>query len=296
MLWKIYARQGDHGTEFARECYQNGVIAVGWSAIGDLNAITSWDELREMVAHKWGHEVDHNPRSIGQWAGALWDFKENVKRGHYIVCPDKDAGQYYVGEIQSARAFYDPSPLGMCEFAHRRKVKWSRILNQKQIEAIWPNGQFGGQRTVSTIDAGADRFLKLLKRKHRAFAQGPHFPRQPDMEWGKEAEARAMVWLGERYENPINVAHDNLGWDISCGTDRFEIKGRKSPRTAVVLSENEWRAAKRLKKRYTVLLFTAANKQDLQVAEPIEYCDPASNPESWIEKERITFDYVLREW
>lgn len=113
------------------------------------------------------------------------------------------------------------------------------------------------------------------------------------MEWGKEVEERAMEWLRDQGRKPVNESDQNLGWDISCDDDVFEVKGRKSDRTAVVVSENEWRAAKKLKKRYTVLVFTAANKAALEAAEPVEYCDPASNPESWNEKMRISYDYYL---
>jgi len=295
MLWKIYARWGNKGPEFARECYQNGVIALGWSELGDLNAIKSRDELWEKVEKRWGHEAEHGADSIAQWVGSLWAFRSDVGKEDFVICPDSHSKQYYVGVIKSKRAFHEKTALGTSKFFHRRKVKWIRPLNGEEISSIWPAGAFGGNQTVSRIHVGVDRFQRFLKGKRRRFGHGPHLPRRPDMEWGKEAELRAMAWLAERYDNPVNDAHKNLGWDITCGEDVFEVKGRKSHRTAVVLSENEWRAAKRRKKRYTVLLFTAANKQALRDAEPTQYCDPASNLESWIEKERITYDYILRE-
>jgi hypothetical protein len=295
MLWKIYSRESDGGSEFARECFQNGVIALGWSALGDLNTIKSWDELWKKVEKRWRYEAEGGAKSIAQWVGAIWSFRTDVGKGHYVICPDKHSKQYYVGVIRSSRAYYDSTPLGMCEFAHRRDVKWLRSLSERQIKAIWPAGQFGGLMTVSRVHHGADRFFKFLRRKRREFAQGPHLPRQPDMEWGKEAEARAMEWLATRYDNPVDESTYNFGWDIRCGDDVFEVKGRKSDRTAVVLTENEWRAAKRLKRRYTVLIFTAANKADLKFAEPSELCDPANNPESWIEKQRTIYEYVLQE-
>lgn len=80
------------------------------------------------------------------------------------------------------------------------------------------------------------------------------------MEWGVEAEKRAMAWLREQGLDPVNEADLHKGWDISCGDLKFEIKGRKSHRTAIRLTQNEWTAAKRLKKHYTVLIFTAATK------------------------------------
>jgi hypothetical protein len=297
VLWKIYARESfdtEDSQEFARECYQAGVIAVGWSAIGSVNAIPTREKLFELLWKKWGHEAEKGERAVAQWEGTLWAFRTDVGAGDYVVCPDRNSGQYYVGQILSKRAYYDKSLLGgTCHFANRRKVKWFRTLNRAEMESIWPTGQFGGRQTVSIIHEGADRLLRFLKKKRRSFAQRPHLPVQPDMEWGVEAEKRAMAWLREQGLDPLNEADLNKGWDISCGELKFEVKGRKSHRTAIRLTQNEWAAAKRLKKQYTVLIFTAATKDSLKSATPQQIVDPTSNPESW--KERVVFEYVFVE-
>jgi hypothetical protein len=295
VIWKIFARESfdtEDSQEFARECYQDGVIAVGWNAIGHLNAIPSREELFRLLLQKSGHWVDNNALSIGQWTGSLWAFRSEVKRGHYVVCPDRNSGQYYVGLIRSAHAYYDLTKIrGTCHFAHRRNVKWLRTLNKAEMERIWPTGQFGGRQTVSHVHNGGDRLLRFLKRKRRSFAHRAHLPIQPDMEWGRAAEARAMAWLRELGREPVNEADLHKGWDISCGEDKFEVKGRKSERTAVRLTENEWMAAKRLKKQYTVLIFTAATKAALEEARPRQMVDPANNPESWMP--RAVWEYLL---
>jgi predicted Mrr-cat superfamily restriction endonuclease len=296
-VWKIYSREAASTKthqEFARECYQAGVIAVGWNQIGDLNAIGTRDKLHALLTEKCGHWADYNASAISQWTGSLWSFRTEVKPGDYVVCPDGESDQYYVGRIQSARVYRDKRPLGgTCPFANRRKVKWLRILNRAQIERIWPSGQFGGRQTVSTIREGVERLLKLLSKRQRSFAGRAHLPIRPDMEWGKEAEARAMAWLRKQGRKPLNESDLNKGWDIACGDDKFEVKGRKSKRTAIRLSQNEWAAAKRLKKRYTVLVFTAATKEKLHQAMPKQIADPPSNPESW--QPRPVYEYILVE-
>ncbi len=295
-IWKIFARQPatlKDSREYARECYQADVIAVGWSSLGDLNAISSRYELGKELARKWGREAEGGAKTIGQWAGALWRFRTEVRKGDYVVCPDRDSGRYYVGIVRSKRVFYDESPMGGgCEFAHRRKVKWFPPLKRNQVLAIWPSGQFGGRQTVSKISGGQDRLIRRLKRRPRASSRGARLPTQPDMEWGKEAEARAMAWLREGGYSPENVTHLNLGWDISCGEFKFEVKGRKSGRTAIRLTENEWRASKRFGKRYTVLVFTASTKEALKRAVPKQIADPRDT-ELW--SRRAVYEYVLVE-
>jgi hypothetical protein len=297
MIWKIFARESGrkHGSqEFARECYQAGVIAVGWNPVGDLNAIPSRDKLQQLLTEKCGDWAENGAKSIEQWAGTLWAFRTDVERGHYVVCPDRISGQWYVGVVRSRRVYHDEAKIGgTCHFTHRRKVNWIRILNRKELEDIWPTGQFGGRQTVSLVHDGEERFLRILKKKRRSFARGSHLPIKPDMEWGMEAEARAMTWLREHGYDPVNESSLNKGWDISCGEEKFEIKGRKSHRTAVRLTQNEWMAARRFKRQYAVLIFTAANKDDLQQAEPKQIVDPANNPESW--KKRVVYEYILLE-
>lgn len=297
VLWKIYAREpleSEDSQEFARECFQEGVIAVGWNAIGDLNRISSREELFELLWNKWGHEAENGKRTVAQWEGALWAFRSTVCAGDYVVCPDRNSGQYFIGKILSKDSYYDKSRLGgTCHFAHRRRVKWFRILNQNNMKSIWPEGQFGGRQTVSIIREGADQLLRFLKRKRRSFAQRRSLPVHPDMEWGIEAEKRAMAWLSKQGLDPVNEADLNKGWDISCGKWKFEVKGRKSDRTAIRLSQNEWAAAKKLKKQFTVLVFTAATKKALKSAVPQQFPDPSSNPESW--NVRIVREYVLVE-
>jgi hypothetical protein len=297
MIWKIYARQSfdtDDSKDFAAECYQAGVIAVGWNPIGDLNAIPSQEQLFQKLNHKCGHWANHGEDSVRQWAGALWSFHSDVKKGHLVICPDRDSGTFYIGEILSEWSYFDKSPMGgKCRFAHRRRVKWIRMINRAAMDRIFVNSQFGGRQTVSRIHdpGGIEKLQKLLKTKKRSFSQSPGLTIQPDKEWGTQAERRAMVWLCEQGYRPVNEADQNKGWDIACGDYKFEIKGRKSDRTAIRLTQNEWRAAKQHKKRYTVLIFTAATKDELKTAKPIQIPDPTSNPELW--KERIVSEYIL---
>ena len=295
MIWKIFARLPSKWSDedYARECYQAGVIAIGWNELGDLNTISSFDELRQRLTKRWGAEAESGAKTIGQWAGALWSFRNEVKSGHYVICPDSDSGRYYVGIISSDRVFYDEGSLGgKCNFAHRRKVKWIRVLNPGEMQAIWPGGRFGGNQTLAKVKKGAERFTQFLKKKRPTSVPRPRLSSRPDMEWGKEAEARAMLWLKERGYQPKNVAHLNVGWDITCGSSRFEVKGRKSARSAVRISQNEWRAAKKFKKEYTVLIFTAPTKEALRQTVPMQIPDPTKT-ESWAR--RVIYEYILAE-
>jgi len=84
----------------------------------------------------------------------------------------------------------------------------------------------------------------------------------------------------------------HCGWDIECEDDKFEIKGRKSPVTAIRMTENEWRAALKFKQKYTLLIFTAPTLAKLNKAKPRQFPDPAAT-QLW--SRRVTYEYVLDE-
>jgi hypothetical protein len=87
---------------------------------------------------------------------------------------------------------------------------------------------------------------------------------------------------------------ENKGWDIECGDDLYEVKGRKSRRTKIRLTQNEWAAAKKHKKRYSLLLFTAGDERALRRQSPKEFPNPTET-ESWTETPRTVYEYFLEE-
>ncbi len=294
MFWKIFARQPktwQDSEDYARECYRAGVIAVGWNGVGDLNKIGSFEELKQKLTKLWPGDARSHP----QWAGALWSFRNAVKPGHTVICPDRNSGRYYVGKVISSKVFYDKSALGgsRCRFAHRRKVKWSRrVLTSNEVRSVLADGGFGGNQTISRIENGADRLRRLIQQPRRKPVPRPKLPSRPDMEWGRAAEERAMKWLKRRGYSPKDESSLNRGWDIACGDAKFEVKGRKDQRGAVRLTDNEWMAALRHKARYTLLIFTAPTLDKLKKASPVQIPDP-TRTESW--KRRVTYEYVLEE-
>jgi hypothetical protein len=298
-VWKIYARQSSNSKnpeDYADECYKSRKIAIGWSDVGDLNRFDSCDALKptlEKLHRTWFPRKTVSKSRVGAWAGCLWRFKDSVKKGHYVLCPDKqEADRVYVGRVLSKQVSYDESPMGRCEFAHRRKVQWFRPLNPNEVRSIWKGGHFGGRQTVTKVRTGfgkLSRFLRCpaIQKPKRIGKVSWH----PDKKWGRLVEIRALRWLGKKAKD---VAHLNLGWDIECDGEKFEVKGRKSGKTAIRLTQNEWKAAKKFGKRFIILVFTAPTPKKLNEAEPWRIPDPART-EKWNENVIVTREYFLNE-
>lgn len=293
MIWKIFARlprKSQDFEDYAKECYAAGVIAVGWNDLGNLNAYESRAELQKRFRRLY---PEKRRQTVAQQVGALWKYRAEVKPGHLVLCPDSSSDRLYVGRVLPGTVFFKESILGgRCSFGHRRRVRWFRVLTAEEVHRIWPGRRFGGNQTVARIKNGASQLLEFLKEGRRIRRGHPRLPIRPDMAWGKEAEARAMSWLRTRGYRPKDVAHLNKGWDIDCGRDKFEVKGRKSLRSAIHLTSNEWLAARKLKERYTVLIFTAPTKEVLERTSPVQIVNPTIT-ESW--QRRISYEFILEE-
>lgn len=293
MIWKIFSRMPTKfrdAKDYAAECYKRNVIAVGWTELGDPSRVTSRQLLREKVQSKYGIAT----RSAAQAAGSIWSFYHDVTIGDYILCPDRKSQRVYIGRV-AGHALYD-SAAGhdaACPFANRRRVSWATSRKQADVEKVIGT-RFGGNQTVSRIDVSATNLKALLRGERRVAWSRKWGPFLPDKEWGDQAEDRAMQWLSDEGYEPRNVANKNKGWDIECGDEVFEVKGRKSPGTLIRFTENEWKAANRLGKRYMLLLFTASDEKKLRCAQPAKFPDPA-NTESWTARERIVREFFLDE-
>jgi hypothetical protein len=289
-MWKIFSRlpaNYDNAEDYASECYKRDVIAVGWNELGDVSRIRSREELREKVQRRYGLDA----RAAAQAAGSIWSFYHDVAIGHYILCPDKRTRRVYVGRV-AGEASYDAARIdAACPFRNRRRVDWKALHKYPEVERVLGR-HYGGRQTVSRIDATATDLNALLRAERRVVRSRGSIPFRPDKEWGDKAEDRAMKWLRDEGYEPQNVAKQNKGWDIECGDEVFEVKGRKSLSTLVRLTENEWRAANRLGKRYTLLIFTAADEKKLRSAQPEKFPDPART-ESWTARERVVLEYFL---
>jgi hypothetical protein len=71
MIWKIFARlpsDRKDTEDYAAPCYRRGVIAVGWSDLGDLNQFESLDALKNALAKNkhWRKEVRGKTRRLAQ--------------------------------------------------------------------------------------------------------------------------------------------------------------------------------------------------------------------------------------
>ncbi len=271
MLWKIFARLPKATEDYAAICVEEGVIAVGWNEIGALSNFSNKDDIKNILSNTYPED---SARTIGSAAACLWSFVNDLDVGHIIICPDCNNDVYYIGSIDS-QYYYIQNPLDDCPFNNRRKVNWLRMLNKDEILTVFDNASFGSPKTLSQIHKGKDDLFRYLGQ-HRRRKSGSGTPQRPDPEWGRLAELRALAWLRNHGYDPDDVSHMSRGWDIECEGLKYEVKGRKTYKTRIIMTNNEFAKAKQYSDGYVLLIFTARTPIELSQAMPEEFVNPAN--------------------
>jgi hypothetical protein len=76
-IWKIFARlpsDSEASEDYAAECYQAGMIAVGWNGVGNLNQFDSRESLKGKLLNTHRKWIQGKSKRLDSWAGSLWNI------------------------------------------------------------------------------------------------------------------------------------------------------------------------------------------------------------------------------
>ena len=134
-----------NGAEIWEECYQKGIMAIGWDAIGDLTAYNSKDEMKQAM------KEDIDPTlSYTMAAHATWQFVREMKPGDVVFAKK---GMHHVigrGVVESDYRF-DPSRK---QYKNVRSVKWTH-------KGEWPHPGTAVMKTLTDMTPYTDYVAKL---------------------------------------------------------------------------------------------------------------------------------------
>ncbi len=98
------------------ECYEKGIMAIGWDSIGDLTAYESKNAMKEAMKKK----IDPD-RPYTMAAHATWQFTHDMKRGDIVFAKKGRNTVIGRGIIESDYVFDDSRK----HYKNVRKVKWT---------------------------------------------------------------------------------------------------------------------------------------------------------------------------
>ncbi len=155
-LWGIHAPT----TLDARDLFRKeGVVAIGWSAMGDLTAIAA-----ARAAFRKAIETAYpscKPGAIPVNAGTLYKFCHTMQIGDYLVYPSKHDRMVNIGIVDGG---YEYAPAFDRDRPHVRHVKWIKTLPRTAFSqgALY---EIGSAVTLFQVRNFAEEFYAALEGK-----------------------------------------------------------------------------------------------------------------------------------
>ena len=129
------------------ECYENGIMAIGWDRIGDLSVFQSKEEMKQKMKELMNPEL-----SWKMAAHATWQFANEMKPGDIIFA--KKGMHTIIGRgVVTSDYRFDPNRK---HFKNVRSVKWTH-------RGEWPHPGQAAMKTMTDITRYTD-YVEQLSR------------------------------------------------------------------------------------------------------------------------------------
>ncbi len=185
-VWVV--RGGSEG-EYEEEALEKDVVAIGFDPI-DLTDIQTRDELKDSYQQRYPEATSNQ---IGNWAGQLWTFKDQIRIGDLLVMPRKKVWELVaVGEVSGGYEYHPESP-----FSHRRAVKW---INKEVHRDSLDQGFLRSMSSDLTVFMPQRQNNAEAERRLRAIAQSP----DPWSPANIAALAEELLWESQQLQEIID--------------------------------------------------------------------------------------------
>ena len=166
MKYAWIVRPYPNGLYRTKDFLLQNIVAIGWPCIGDLTGKNTRDSIKHAVLSYYSYS---SPQSLGQSAGNLYRFKEEMKADDYVLVPDGNL--VYIGIINSPYKYESSVDSEVEGYPHQRNVKW--LHDKKAIPRKFITGRvfdsLKGQQTVFTTYH--DDIDDIVKNKRHYFTQ-----------------------------------------------------------------------------------------------------------------------------
>jgi predicted Mrr-cat superfamily restriction endonuclease len=159
-----------HGDYRVPEFLSENMVAIGWPCIGDLTNKRTRGDIKSALQSYYSYA---SGQSLGQAAGNIYRFKEEIKDGDYVVVPDGTI--VYIGIVTGDYVYNQALDSEQEGYPHQRKVAW--LYDKRAVKRSLLTGRvfdsLKGQQTVFTtyVDdihqiAGKRHFFSVQPTAH----------------------------------------------------------------------------------------------------------------------------------
>lgn len=128
------------------EFYRDGIIAIGWGEIGDLNAFSTKDEMKKKMKQCYSEELSYKNS-----AHATWQFVHQMKSGD-IVFAKKGSSKVIGRGVVTSDYQYDSNRGD--SYNNVRRINWTH-------NGVWEHPGQAAQKTLTDITPYTDYVVKL---------------------------------------------------------------------------------------------------------------------------------------
>ncbi len=197
-VWIIRAgRQAEIVADFLKK----NVVAVGWSDIGQFPVKDTWEPFRAEIRKRLPESFSQ--QRVGAAAGQLWAFINEIKKGDYVVTPDKHTRQVHVGVVEGDYK-YDPD--FDTNYPRTRAVRW---LNPVDWDSLPPQqaNSFTAWQTIHQPEVDFSSVLGLAESPQKANRGSDQPPTTPEVVEAAEEN------LSEKAEEAIRSRLQSVHFD-----------------------------------------------------------------------------------
>ncbi len=157
MTERMYmVRAGERGS-MIDDFLNNHIIAIGWDDIGDLSSAKTFDQIRELVIHKY---PNYSKGHLGMTTGQLFRFRTELAKENYIITYDPENRIYSVGKITGDYQYKNERP----KYKHIRTVEWKWEVKRDALSVAAKNS-LGAIMTLFEVwdDNVKNEILSIVK-------------------------------------------------------------------------------------------------------------------------------------
>jgi len=128
-MWMV--RAGERGF-LINDFVDNGLIAIGWKALGNLNQIGDAAVLKERIRETY---PEYKTGTVNMNTGQIFRFLKEFKVGDYTITYNPSERIYWIGKISSEYFYSDIS----IEYFNQREVTWEGKVNRDDLSVSTKN-------------------------------------------------------------------------------------------------------------------------------------------------------------
>ena len=211
------------------ECYNNGIMAIGWDEIGDLSEYSSKDDMKQAMKDN----IDPS-KPYKNAAHATWQFVNEMKTGDIVFA--KKGMHIVIGRgVVESDYEYDSSRQ---HYKNIRKVRWTH-------KGEWQHPGQAVMKTLTDITAYTDYVEKLnamfeseiIDDDEESVIEYPPYDAEKFLEevYMDEASYKTLVALVHTKKNVILQGAPGVGKTFAAKRLAYSIMGVKDPNRVMMV-------------------------------------------------------------